>query len=108
MLPMVTYPLMYSPCVTYRILFHFIGHHVLPTQPLPREVEDSPRGDNHSKHVLLPTYQVLLQLIYYNSRLVFILVKTEKISLVVKTLIKKHSAVATLFSGHENIKQQPH
>ena len=105
---MVTYPSMYSPCVTYGILCHFIGQHVLPTQPLPREVEDFPSGENHSKHVLLPTYQVLLQAIYYNSRLVFILVKTAKILLVVKTLIKKHSAVATLFSDHENIKQQPH
>ena len=31
-------------------------HQVLLTQPLPRKAEDFPRGGNHSKHVLLPTY----------------------------------------------------
>ena len=87
-LPMVTYPSLCSPCVTYGTLCHAIGHQVLPTQPLPREAEDFPRGDNHSKHVPLPTYLAWLQPIYYNSRFVFILVKTVKILLVVKTLIK--------------------
>ena len=30
-LPMVTYPSLYSTCVTYRTLCHAIGHQVLPT-----------------------------------------------------------------------------
>ena len=62
---------------------------------IPREAEDFPRGDNHSKHVPLPTYPAWLQPIYYNSRLLFIHAKTTKILLLVKTLIK-------------NIEQQPH
>ena len=45
-----------STCVTYRMLCHAIGHQVLPTQPLPGEAEDFPRGDNHPKHVPLLTY----------------------------------------------------
>ena len=69
---------------------------------IPREAEDFPRGDNHSKHVPLPTYLGWLQPIYYNSRFVFIHVKTTKILLVVKTLIKKHRAAATLISSHES------
>ena len=73
-----------------------------------REAEDFPRGENHSKHVPLPAYLASLQPIYYNSRFVFILVKTAKILLVVKTLIKKHRAAVKLISSHENIEQQPH
>ena len=92
---MVTYPSLRCSCVTYRTLCHAIGHQVLPTQSLPREAEDFPRGGNHFKHVPLPTYLAWLQPIYYNSRLVFINVKTVKIFLVVKTLIK-------------NIEHQPH
>ena len=61
---------------------------------IPREAEDFPGGDNHSKHVPLPTYLAWLQSIYYNSRLVFMLVKDAKLFLVVKTLIKKHRAAA--------------
>ena len=55
-LPLVTYPSLCSTCVTYRTLCHAIGHQMLPTQPLPREVEDFPRGDRHFKHVPPPTY----------------------------------------------------
>ena len=33
-----------SPCVTYGRLCHSISHQVLPTQPLPREAQDFPRG----------------------------------------------------------------
>ena len=55
-LPLVTYPSLFSTCVTYRTLCHTIGHQVLPTQPLPGEAEDFPRGDNHPKHVPLLTY----------------------------------------------------
>ena len=53
-------PLLCSPCVTYRILCHAIGHPVLPTQPLPREAEDFPRGDKHFKHVPPLTYLICL------------------------------------------------
>ena len=52
-----------SICVTFRTLCHAIGHQVLPTQPLPREVEDFPRGDKYFKHVLPPT-----QLIYFSQK----------------------------------------
>ena len=62
---------------------------------IPREAEDFPGSDNHSKHVPLPTYPAWLRPIYYNSRLVFIHVKTTTILLAVRTLIK-------------NIEQQPH
>ena len=48
-LPLVTYPSLSSTCVTYRTLCHAIGHQVLPTQPLPREVEDFPRADKYFK-----------------------------------------------------------
>ena len=50
-LPLVTYPSLCSTCVTYRTPSHGIGHQVLPTQPLPREAEDFPRGDKYFKHV---------------------------------------------------------
>ena len=68
---------------------------------IPREAEDFLRGGNHSKHVPLPTYLAWLQPIYYNSEFKFIYVKTIKILLVVKTLIKKLRAAATLISSHE-------
>ena len=61
-LSLVTYPSLCSACVTYRTLCHAIGHQVLPTQPLPREVEDFPRGDKYFKHVP-PTY-----LIYFSPK----------------------------------------
>ena len=57
-LPLVTYPSLCSTCVTYRTLCHAIGHQVFPTQPLPREVEDFPRGDKYFKHVPPPTYLI--------------------------------------------------
>ena len=56
-------PSLCSTCVTYRTLCHAIGHQVLPTQPLPREVEDFPRVDKHFKHVPPPTY-----LIYFSPK----------------------------------------
>ena len=62
-LPLVTYPSLCSTCVSYRTLCHAIGPQVLPTQPLPREVEDFPRGDKHFKHVPPPTY-----LIYFSPK----------------------------------------
>ena len=49
--PMVTYPSLCSTCVTYRTSCHAIGHQVLPTQPLPTEEEDFPRGERHFKRV---------------------------------------------------------
>ena len=62
-LPLVTDPSLCSTCVTYRTLYHAIGHQVLPTQPLPREVEDFPRSDKYFKHVPPPTY-----LIYFSRK----------------------------------------
>ena len=94
-LPLVTYPSLCSTYATYGTLCHAIGHQVLPTQPLPREAKDFPRGDNHSKHNPLLTYLAWLQPIYFNLKFVFIRVNTAKVLLVVKTLIK-------------NIEQQPH
>ena len=41
--------------VTYGTSCCTFGHQVLPTQPFPREVEDFPRGGNHSKHMPLLT-----------------------------------------------------
>ena len=46
-----------------------------PTLLVPREVEDFSRGYNH-KHVPLLTYQVSFQLVYYNSWLGSMRVKT--------------------------------
>ena len=57
------YPSLCSTCVTYRTPCHAIGHQVLPTQPLPREAEDFPRGDKHFKHVPPLTY-----LIYFSPK----------------------------------------
>ena len=59
-LPLVTYP---SLCSTYRTLCHAIGHQVLHTQLLSREVEDFPRGDKYFKHVPPPTH-----LIYFSPK----------------------------------------
>ena len=59
-LPMVTYPSLCSSFVTYETLCHAIGRQVLPTQPLPREAEDLPRGDRHFKHVPPLTYLICL------------------------------------------------
>ena len=49
------------PYVTYETPCHVIGHQVLPTQPLPRETEDFPRGDKYTKDVPLPTCLDYLQ-----------------------------------------------
>ena len=62
-LPLVTYPSLCSTCVTYRAQCHAIGHQVLPTRLLPREVEDFRRGDKYFKHVPPPTY-----LIYFSPK----------------------------------------
>ena len=59
-LPLVTYPSLCSTYVTFRTPCHASGHQVLPTQHLPREAEDFPRGGKHSKHVPLLTYLALL------------------------------------------------
>ena len=45
---------------------------------------------------------------HVNSRLVFVHAKTPKILLVVKILIKKYRAAATLISSHENTEEEPH
>ena len=62
-LPLVTFPSLCSTCVTYRTPCHAIGHQVLPTQPLPREAKDFPRGDKYFKHVPPLTY-----LIYFSPK----------------------------------------
>ena len=54
--PLVTYHSLCSTSVTYRTPCHAIGHQVLPTQHLPREAEDFPRGDKYFKHVPPLTY----------------------------------------------------
>ena len=61
-LHLFTYPSLCSTCVTYRTLYYDIGHQVLPTQPLLREMEDFPRGDKYFKHVPPLTY-----LIYFSA-----------------------------------------
>ena len=86
--PMATYASLCSTCMTYWRSCHAIGHQVLPTQPLPREVEDFPGGGNHSRHMSLLTYLAWLQPICYNPKFVFIFVKTAKALLVVNTSIK--------------------
>ena len=48
--PLVSYPSLCSTCMTYSMLCAVIGYQVLPTQPLPREVEDFLRGDRHFKY----------------------------------------------------------
>ena len=67
----------------------------------PREAEDFPRGDNHSKHVPLPTYLAWLQPIYYNSRFVFIHINTGKAFICGENFDKKYRASATLISNHQ-------
>ena len=57
-LSLVTYPSLCSTYVTYRTPCHSIGHQVLPTQPLPREAEDFPKGDKYFKHMPPPTYLI--------------------------------------------------
>ena len=59
----VRLPSLCSTCVTYRTPCHAIGHLVLPTQPIPREAEDFPRGDKYFKHVPALTY-----LIYFSPK----------------------------------------
>ena len=86
-LPMVTYSSLCSTCVTYWTLYHTIGYQMLPTQPLPREEEDFPRGGDHSKHMHLLKL-AWLQPVCYNSKLLFIHVNITKVLFVVKTLLK--------------------
>ena len=56
--PLVHYPSLCSTCVTYGTLCHANGHHVLPTQPLSREVQDFLGGERHFKHVHSLTYYI--------------------------------------------------
>ena len=57
---MATYLSLCSTCVTYGTSCHAISHQVLPTQPIPREEEDFPRGQRHFKYVLPLTYLIYL------------------------------------------------
>ena len=51
---------LYNPCVNYGTLCHAIGLQVLPTQPLPREAEDLPKGGKYFNYVPLLTANLLL------------------------------------------------
>ena len=93
------HPLFLSPLF---LPYHASDHKGLPMQPLPRKVKDFPRGCNHSKHMPQLTYLAWLQPYCFNPRLAFMHAKTGKVLLVVKTLIKKHKAAATLISSHES------
>ena len=96
--PMFTYPSLCSTCVTYGTSCHAIGHQVLLTQSLPSKAEDFPWAGNPSKHMPLLTYLAWLQPICYNPKFVFKHIKTEKVLLVVETLMK-NIKVATLISS---------
>ena len=50
-----------SKCVTYKTPCQSIGHQVLPTQPLPKQAEDFPRGSKNPKDMPLPTFLGNLQ-----------------------------------------------
>ena len=88
-LPLVTYLSLCSTCITYRTPCHSIGHQMLPTQTLPREAEDFPRGGNHSKHVSLLTYLARLQPSNNHPRLILSMSKPRDVFFVVKRLAKK-------------------
>ena len=45
-----------STCMTYGTSCHTIGHQVLPTQYLPRDVVDFSRGSKYPKDEPLPTF----------------------------------------------------
>ena len=60
---LVAFPSLGSSCMTYRTLCHSIDHQVLPTQVIPRETEDFPRGGKYDKQVPLLTY-----LIYFPAK----------------------------------------
>ena len=60
-LHLVLYHSLCSTSVTYETTCHAIGHQVLPTQPLPREMEAFPRGGSYPKNVPRPTYLASLQ-----------------------------------------------
>ena len=91
-----------STCVNYGMPCRTSGHQAPPIQSLPRELGDFPRGGNHSKYVPLHTYLAWLQPICYDLGFVFIHAKLKIFLLVVKTLIKKHRATATLISSYES------
>ena len=83
-LPGVTYHLLCSTCMTYGKLCHAIGHQVLPTQPLPKEAEDFPRGNKYPKYAY--TVRLLATGLINNSELLFKYVKIMNVLLVVKSL----------------------
>ena len=55
------------------MLCHAIGHQVLPTQLLPREAEDFPRGDKYFNHVSLLTANLLPTKWYYLVGFIYVL-----------------------------------
>lgn len=54
MVHLLPYHQLCSIYVTYGKLCHAIYNQVLPTQLLPRDVADFPRGEKHPKDVRLP------------------------------------------------------
>ena len=86
---------------------------MLPTQSLPREEEDFPRGGNPSKHVSLLTCLTSLQPLHSDPKVLFMHVQTEKVLPVVKDFNKKHrvkqnKTAAGLISSHESENQDIH
>ena len=65
-LPLFTYHSLCGTFLTYRTPCRAIGHQVLPTQPLPREVEDFLMCDKYFKHVPALSY-----LIYFSPKGVY-------------------------------------
>ena len=76
-LPLVTYPLLCSTCVTYGTPYRPIRHQFLPTIPLPRKLKDFSRSGKHSKYVFLIIDLAWLIPFINNSRLIFKHVKIE-------------------------------
>ena len=76
-----------SPTMTYRTPCHAISHQVPPTQPLPREAEDLPRGDlpKYFKHVPLLTY-----LIYFSPKEIYMVDPIYMPKRTHRTLISPH------------------
>ena len=56
-LPLISYSLLCSTCVTYRTSCLSIGHQVVSIQLLPGEAEDFSRDGSHYKHMPLLIYQ---------------------------------------------------
>ena len=92
----VAYQFFNSSHVTYEAPCRARGH-----SHSPKEVEDFPRGGNHSKHMPPLTYLAWLQPMCYNSSLVFIHINIGKAFTCGENFDKKYRAAATLISNHK-------